>query len=195
MTSEKCFEQHLNCSVVILNQERYSYRHDCILHHIQKCLDTTKYICYTDILGHQTEGGGTIPPDILVTTLKPDIVIIDKKSKTLDIFELTVPGETRINIAHNLKSEKYQHFSTDIHNYKVSVGPFEIGSNTGYISRENKKTLAKLHTFCKKDTKLKHFTRNLSTIAVLSSYYLFNNRNLETWHTPSDFISTPMNIM
>ena len=71
----------------------------------------------------------------------------------------------------------------------------EIGSNTGYISRENKKTLAKLHTFCKKDTKLKHFTRNLSTIAVLSSYYLFNNRNLETWHTPSDFISTPMNIM
>ena len=107
---------------------------------------------------------------------------------------MTVPGKARIKIAHNLKSEKYQHFSTDIHNYKVSVRPFEIGSNTGYISRENKITLAKLHTFCKKDIKLKDFTRNLSKIAVLSSYYLFNNRNLETWHTPSDFISTPMNM-
>ena len=90
------------------------YRHDSILHHIQKCLDTNKFICYTDIAGHQTQDGGTVPPDVLVTTLKPDIVIIDKKSKTLDIFELTVPGETRIQIAHNLKYEKYQHFTTDV---------------------------------------------------------------------------------
>ena len=108
---------------------------------------------------------------------------------------MTVPGETRIQIAHNLKYEKYQHFTTDILTYRVSVTPFEIGSHTGYATRENKKNIGKLHKFCKKDITLKQFTRNLSTIAVLSSYFIFNNRNLETWHTPSDYISTPMNNM
>ena len=49
---------------------------------------------------------GTISPDVLVTTLNPDIVIIDKNSKSLNIFELTVPGETRIQTAHTLKYEK-----------------------------------------------------------------------------------------
>ena len=79
---------------------------DSILNYIHKCLDTTKYTCFTDIQGHQTQSGGTIPPDILVTTLKPDIVILDRKSNTLEIFELTVPGESRISIAHNIKLGK-----------------------------------------------------------------------------------------
>ena len=145
-----------------------------------------------DIEGHQTQGGGTIPPEIVITTLKPDIVIIDKKSKSLEIFELTVPGESRISISHNLKLGKYQHFETDIHTYKVSVLPFEIGSSTGYISRENKTSLARLHRFCKRDIKLKNFKNNISTIAILGSYFIFNNRNIETWHTPSDYIYSPM---
>ena len=134
VTNEKCFcgqrqtlNHILNCCVVSLDQGRYTYRHDSILNYIQKCLDNTKYTCYTDIQGHQTQGGGTLPPDIIVTTLKPDIVVIDKKTKTLDIFELTVPGETRISTAHNLKFEKYQHFISDIQTYRVSVHPFEVG--------------------------------------------------------------------
>ena len=79
-----------------------------ILSYIQKCLDTSKYICYTDIEGHQTQDGGTIPPEVAVTNLKPDIVIIDKRRKSVHIFELTVPGEMRINTAHRLKMEKYR---------------------------------------------------------------------------------------
>ena len=134
---------------------------------------------------------GTIPPDVLVTTLKPDLVIIDKKQKSIYIFELTVPGEMRIITAHKLKLEKYQHFQTDINTLKVSVHPFEIGSHTGYISRENKETLSSLHKFCKKDIKLKDFKNNISAITILGSYFIFNNRNNETWHTPS-YISNPM---
>ena len=121
--------------------------------------------------------------------------VIDKKAKCLEIFELTVPGEARISIANNLKLRKYQHFETDIHTYKVSVLPFEIGSNTGYISRDNKTNLARLHKFCKRDIKLKNFKNNISTIAILDSYYIFNNRNIETWHTPSDYIYSPMTNM
>ena len=113
VTNEKCFcgqrqtlNHILNCCVVSLNQGRYTYRHDNIQSYIHKCLDTSKYICYTDIPGHQTQEGGTIPPEVAVTTLKPDIVIIDKRRKNIHIFELTVPGEKRINTAHKLKLEK-----------------------------------------------------------------------------------------
>ena len=202
VNNEKCFcgqrqtlNHILNCCVVSLNQGRFTYRHDSILNYIKGCLDNSKYTCYVDIEGHQTQGGGTIPPEITVTTLKPDIVIIDKKAKSLEIFELTVPGESRISIAHNIKLRKYQHFESDIHTYKVSVLPFEIGSNTGYISRENKASVARLHKFCKRDIKLKNFKNNISSIAILGSYYIFNNRNVETWLTPSDYIYSPMTNM
>ena len=141
------------------NQGRYTYRHDNVLSYIQRCLDISKYTCYTDIEGHQTQGGGTIPPEVTVTTLKPDIVIIDKSRKIINIFELTVPGETRITTAHKLKMEKYEHFATDIQSYSVNINPFEIGSHTGYISRDNKTNILKLHKFCKKDVNIKQFRK------------------------------------
>ena len=84
-----------------------------------------------DLPGHQTQAGGTLPPEITVSTLKPDIVIIDQKTKFVGIFELTVPGETRIREAHRLKSEKYQHFKNDINSHTVSILPFEIGLSVG----------------------------------------------------------------
>ena len=131
----------------------------------------------------------------MVTTLKPDLVIIDRQRKSLEIFELTVPGETRISTAHNLKFQKYQHFCSDINTYKVSVIPFEIGSHTAYVSRENIENLNKLHKFCKIDLELKSFKKNIPAITVLGSYFLFNNRNIETWHTPSNYIYVPMTNM
>ena len=46
-----------------------------------------------------------------------------------------------------------------------------------------------------KDIKFKQFKNNISSIAVLGSYFIFNNRNIETWHTPSEFINAPMTNM
>ena len=130
-----------------------------------------------DIPGCQTPAGGTLPPSILVTTLRPDIVIIDKQKKEVNIFELTVPGETRLKISHNLKYQKYQHLNSDIRGHTVNIIPFEIGSQTGYISLENKGYLQKLHKFCENNIKLKKFKHNISAVSVLSSYFIFNSRN------------------
>ena len=66
-----------------------------------------------DIPGHQTPAGGTLPPDVAVSTLKPDIVIVDKQQKSVSILELTCPTEHRLDIAHRLKKEKYTQFETD----------------------------------------------------------------------------------
>ena len=198
VNNDKCFcgqrqtlNHILNCCKVSLNQGRYTYRHDNILTYIAKCLDHDKFTCYIDIEGHQTPAGGTLPPNVIVTTLKPDIVIIDKKAKSINIFELTVPGEGRLDISHKLKKEKYQHFETDISTYSATVTPFEIGSNTGFINRDNKLHLHKLHKYCKRDIKLKSFKNNISAISVSSSYYLFNFRNIESWEK-TDPILAPL---
>ena len=166
-----------------MDQGRFTWRHDSILHYISNCLDKEKFTCYVDIPGHQTQAGGTLPPDILITTLKPDVVVVDTRNKLVNnIFELTVPGETRISEAQRIKSEKYQHFQTDIKPLQASVIPFEVGSHTGYTTnRENVSRLNALHKFCKKDMKLKTFKKNISSITVLSSYYLFNCRNESDW--------------
>ena len=87
-----------------------------------------------DIEGSKRAAGGTMPPEAAVTNLKPDLVLIDRKTKTLSIYELTVPIESRIEVAHNLKAENYQHFLADVTHFKSFVIPFDIGSVSGHKS-------------------------------------------------------------
>ena len=160
----------LNCCQLALNEGRYTYRHDIVqCQYIASCLDTDKYTCYVDIPGHQTPAGGTLPPDVAISPLKPDIVIVDKQHKKVSICELTCPTEHRIDTAHKLKEQKYKHFETDVTHFKVSVLPFEVGSHTGFVSKDNKTRLASLHKFCKKSIKLKNFTNNISVICMINS--------------------------
>ena len=188
MSNDKCrcgrretLNHILNGCDLSLKEGRYTYRHDNVLKYISECLDKTKYSCYVDIPGCQTPAGGTLPPALVVTPLRPDIVIIDKKKKEVNIFELTVPGEGRIKVSHDLKYQKYKHLISDIGSHTVNIIPFEIGSHTGYISSENKSHLQKLHKFCQKSVKQKKFTHNVSAITILSSYLIFNSRNHGMW--------------
>ena len=94
----------------LLIRGRYTWRHDSILSHIvltiSKLIPKEKFTIYADIPGYKTNGG-TIPPNILPTSLKPDIVIVNNTEKSVHIFELTVPFETNINSAHERKISKY----------------------------------------------------------------------------------------
>ena len=196
LVNDKCFcgqrqtlNHILNCCKPSLDQGRFTFRHDNILFYVSQCLDRQKFKCFLDLDGHQTGAGGTIPPNLVVTLQKPDIVIIDQKTKSVSMFELTVPGETRLETAHKLKMESYSHFITDIQSHTVSVIPFEVGAHTGHISRDNKDRLHSLHKFCKKDVKLKKFRDNISAISLLSSYYIFNCRNQETWSCPDHILA------
>ena len=124
---------------------------------------------------------GTLPPDVAVTTLNLDTVIVDRKKSAVSILELTCPAEHRITTAHNLNSEKYSHFENDQGHMRVTVTPFEVGSHTGFITGENKTRLAKLHKYCKKSIKLKNFLKNISAITVMGSYFIFNCRSQVLW--------------
>ena len=105
------------------------------------------------------------------------------------LLELTVPGELCIQESNRIKGEKYQHFTTDIKTHTVSVLPFEIGSHTGYVTQNNSATLRTLHQYCKKDIKLKQFTKNISSIVVLASYCIFNSRNNQDWEETGYILS------
>ena len=110
---------------------------------------------------------------------------------SVNIFELTVPGELRLDIANSIKMEKYQHFTSDITQFTASVIPFEVGAQTGHISTRNKENINKLHKFCKKNIKSSLFRNNISAITSLSSYYIFNCRNDKNWESV-DYISPPL---
>ena len=123
-----------------LNQGRLTWRHDGIVNYIAQSVDTSKFTIYADVPEFNTPAGGTIPPSLTVTSDKPDIVIIDEKTKAVAIFELTVPFEHNIESRNTSKNDKYEHLKEEIRNYTTQIVAFEIGAR-GYVSRENRKRL------------------------------------------------------
>ena len=171
-----------NCKVA-LEQGKYTWRHDNILAYIESCLDAAKFKCFVDIPGHQTPTGGTIPVEHYITPLRPDLVILDEKNRSLDIFELTCPLEPNIKQRNREKSQKYAHFTSEIDHLRTKVTCFEVGSR-GYISPENHERLKSLHKFCKPNTKLKTFKENISALSIYSSYAIFISRKEPQWMKP-----------
>ena len=53
-----------------------------------------------------------------------------------------------------------------------------------------KQNIKKLHKFVKKGTSLKLFTKNVSSIVAMSSYFLWNCRNNKEWTSPR-YIEAP----
>ena len=196
-TSDKCKQckstettcHVLNGCPVSLEQGRFTWRHDNIINYILGCLDETKFDVFTDLAGSTTDNGGTIPVTICITTLRPDITVLDKKNKTFNIFELTCPLEPNIQKRHIEKTNKYSHFLTDITCLTPAVTCFEVGSR-GYISPENQSRLKSIHAFCKPSIKLKKFKENISALSIYSSYAIFNSRKEAQWTNPG-YLNTP----
>ena len=154
----------LNGCKLSLNQGRYTWRHDNIIKYIVDNIDRTQYTVYSDIYEHTTSNGGTIPPSMTVTSLKPDIVIVDNVNKKASILELTVPFESNIEKRHEEKTNKYAHFSTDITSYDVTVTAFEIGSR-GTITSDNLKRLRNIHAFLNKSINRNIFIQNMKKLS------------------------------
>jgi hypothetical protein len=165
---------YMNCCKVMLNTSRYTWRHNNIVNFIVTNVDK-KFKVYSDLPGWSAPGGGTIPPELCVTNLKPDIVIMDEHMKTLHIFELTVPLNMNIDNRNQEKTLKYTPFLTDITGYKCTLNCFEV-SSTGFISDRNHSTLNKLHSFMTSDMKKSTFKQNLNALAWYSSYQIWLTR-------------------
>ena len=78
----------LNCCKVALHQKIYTWRHNNLIKYITGLIDIDRFLMYADIPSHTLPGGGTVPPHLLVTAQRPDLVIIDRMEEKIDIFEL-----------------------------------------------------------------------------------------------------------
>ena len=57
----------------------------CVINYIVNSIDD-KYTVYSDLPGHTAPGGGYIPPELCVTSQKPDIVIIYNHMKVTHLL-------------------------------------------------------------------------------------------------------------
>ena len=95
------------------------------------------FVLFSDLPGFQAPHGGTVPPHILVTTLRPDIFIVNEASRIAIIFELTCPWDKNIDRSHSFKEEKYAPLSADLsRTYKVFTFSVEISAR-GQISLQS----------------------------------------------------------
>ena len=112
---------------------------------------------------------------ILPTSQRPDLFLYNEKAKKAIIAELTVPFEPNIPNAHEIKQSKYAGLLSDLNRAGVntSLVCFEIGSR-GLITQDN---VARIRSILKFK---KQISRDISKLALLGSYAIWNSRKEAT---------------
>ena len=175
----------------MLDQGRYTWRHDSVLNRITQFVNRSEssHILVNSDLGVKP---WTIPPDILATSDRPDLVVIDTEHNNISILELTVPFECNININHEYKCHKYVHLVIDLQKLGFNVKYFaiEIGCRA-MISEPNSKCL---YAFFKSVYGLKfnnrdfrHFKASVCKTVITSSFVIFKSKYSKTWISPSPY--------
>ncbi len=105
-----------NCSI-LLDQGSYTWRHDSVLTTLIDIVRPNLHsgkLLFSDMPGFQAPHGGTIPPHILVTNLRPDVFIVDETKREVVLFELTCPWDTNVTRMHAFKEDKYAPLVADL---------------------------------------------------------------------------------
>ena len=168
-----------NCSTS-LDQGRYTWRHDSVLKSIISFIHPHLYdgmVLYSDMEGYQAPHGGTIPPHVLVTNLRPDIFILDETARIAIVFELTCPWDNNVERSHNYKEEKYSPLVADLANdFRVFHYSVEV-TVRGQVTKDNR---ARPLT--------KPLTKIVSKASLLASFSLFNARKEPSWISPAPLV-------
>ena len=183
--------QHVlsNCSVA-LDQGRYTWRHNAVLLSVIDIIRPrlkAGFELYSDLSGLQAPHGGTIPPNIHVTALRPDLVVINEPAREVIIFELTCPWDGNIDRSHSFKEDKYAPLVADLsRNFKTDLFSVEV-SVRGQLSKANRSRLKAFAYRCCDDPKAvtKSMIMNSSKAALLCSYSIFTARKEPTWASPN----------
>ncbi len=133
-------------------------------------------------------GPSTIPPDVMPTIQRPDMVLLDKANKEIILIELTVCFESGTERAECRKLDRYASLMIDLaeHEYTAKLITVEIGSR-GMINANN---VQKLDSILKiLDPKMKYVKRTsakcrqqLSKTVILASYVIFYAKYCSSWN-------------
>ncbi len=131
----------LSGCTLMLDQGRYTWCHNSTLNKITEFVNQFNdgELKINVDLG---EKPWTIPPDLILTNDRPDLVVIDNIKRCISILELTVPFENNVNRNHEYKCHKYEHLCIDLERLSLYVKYFaiEIGCRA-VISDSNGKCL------------------------------------------------------
>ena len=185
-------EHILNFCSVSLRQGRFTWRHNSVLNHIANTILQNKppnLEVFSDVAGLDINGG-TIPPDVLVTQSRPDLVLLSRHEKTICLLELTCSFERNAQAANLRKSTRYANLKTDLEDagYKCMLVPFEIGSR-GYVSKETRASIVNIFAYMKIAANPFHCIKKMSKLSLLSSYTIFHAYTQPTWRDPP-FLTT-----
>ena len=178
-----------NYCPTMLSQDRYTWRHNSIVNKLQLSLRNTlpaSFKIFSDIPGYKN-GISTIPTDILITSLKPDIVVANYEEKEISLIEITVPFDSNINDANERKCKRYENLVHDLGStgFKTNMAAIEISSR-GLITKDNKARLK--HLFSLRDSISKKTFNELLTslqkIAIVCSYIIFHSKYDNAWIEP-----------
>ena len=177
----------LNGCPVMLEQQRYTWRHNSVLSKIHASLlseISSSLEIHCDLPGHSSV---TVPPDILPVTEKPDLVIVNRNEKTLYIVELTVCFESGFKRAHDYKQTKYEALFFDLEEagWTVQYLALEVGSRGVVLKDSNNQLYTLLRSiplnqkWCQK--KHRNLIRDMAKTAIVCSYVLFYAKFDKVW--------------
>ena len=119
-----------------------------------------RFKLFSDMPGFQAPHGGTIPPHILVTNLRPDLFLIDETARIAIVFELTCPWDNNIDRNHSYKEDKYLPLVADLsRTFKTYQFSVEVSAR-GQVTKPNRARLNsvaykcwmnthEIYTYCK----------------------------------------------
>jgi hypothetical protein len=113
LNAKQTLNHTLSSCSASLEQGRFTWRHDSVLRTIYdfvSCRLREGFSIYSDLTGQGAGSGGTVPPDILVTSQRPDMVLINRKLRQIVVFEMTYPWDMNIDRSHGHKCQKYASF-------------------------------------------------------------------------------------
>ena len=168
-----------NCPVKL---KLYAWRHDNVLFKLRKFVTShlpllevrcdllieNNTICDINI--------STIPVDIYLTNLRPDLVVIDRIRKSVIILELTVPFATNFANAQERKCLKYASVISGLEEagFKCNFHSLELGSR-GIPAQGTCSTLRKICGSSRKETR--DFVHSLVKVVLKCSYVIFKEKD------------------
>ena len=180
-----------------LSQGRYTWRHDSVLKCICKSLlDKIHNVkLYADLCGYRFDDSPplTIPSSIVVTSYRPDLVIVSETDKRISILELTVPNNTPdglINARHRKQhKQEYLSLAEDISrsDWTVTYDTIEIGS-LGHYSKDSLESIKSvlpslLLNSRQASLEAKDIIHSACKVAMLCSRYIFLAHKCISWNS------------
>ena len=107
---------------------------------------------YADLEGARVNiNGGTIPLEIIVSTSRPDLAIVNSNTSptTVILLELTMPFTANIDAANAKKGNRYQFVTSDIQEAGFTYRnlPLKVESRGQLTPRKREKLIYIYHTF------------------------------------------------